>query len=208
MTQYYVVTDTNNLPIAFYNDAIYPANADGSLNASIPKTAITITEAQWTDLVSNQGARQIVNGAIQAYTYVPTETETKSAMTKQVDAERDRRMFGGLMWQNVIYQTDSEAITNILGACQLASLAIAQGAQAGNLRWSNPSSDFYWIAADNSHQKMDAQTVVALAVAVGSFRTTVVYAARTIKDAVQAGTASNITADSTWGFGPYGQALS
>jgi hypothetical protein len=89
MAQHYAVLDANGLPTAFYNDEIYPPNADGTENAAIPAAAVAITEAQWQDCIANNGRRQIVNGVLVVYTPpapapVVPETITEHQFIKQL----------------------------------------------------------------------------------------------------------------------------
>jgi len=78
-----------------------------------------------------------------------------------IDAERDRRVDAGIEFEGVMYQSRAGDRENIAGSAQLAFMAIVAGAQPGDLRWSEPEVDFFWIAADNTRVTMDAQTVVA-----------------------------------------------
>lgn len=99
-----------------------------------------------------------------------------------VDAERDRRIDGGIEFQGVKFQSRTTDRENILGAAQLAFMAAMQGAQPGDLRWSNPDQDFIWIASDNSQVPMDAQTVVAFGKSAAERKQALIFAARQIKD--------------------------
>jgi hypothetical protein len=77
-----------------------------------------------------------------------------------VDGERDRRVSSGFMFQGKLYQSRVEDQKRINGAGTLAAIAIMGGAQAGNLRWHGGTTDFVWIAGDNTLTPMDAQTVI------------------------------------------------
>lgn len=104
-----------------------------------------------------------------------------------VNAERDRRIGAGFTFDfgsgAVEFDSDEQSRENIAGALGLAQLAIAGGAQPGDLRWSNPSVDFAWIAADNSQVTMDAQTCAAFCAAAMGYKGALYMAARAIKDA-------------------------
>ena len=100
----------------------------------------------------------------------------------QVDAERDRRIDAGFTFNGKAYQTRQTDRENIAGAAQIAFMAIVGGAEAGNLRWADPDSDYVWIASDNSLVPMDAQTVVELGRAAAAEKQALIFAARTLKD--------------------------
>lgn len=99
-----------------------------------------------------------------------------------VDAERDRRIDAGVEFQGVLFQSRMTDRENIAGAAQLGFMAVLAGAEAGNLRWSNPNQDFAWIASDNSLVPMDAQTVVAFGKAAAERKQALIFAARQLKD--------------------------
>jgi hypothetical protein len=99
-----------------------------------------------------------------------------------IDAERDRRIDAGVVFNGVRFQTRPADRENVAGATQLATLAVMAGAQAGNLRWHGGASDFAWIAEDNSIVTMDAQTVIAFGQAVAAMKSAHIFAARSLKD--------------------------
>ncbi|WP_430439101.1 hypothetical protein [Shinella sp.] len=108
---------------------------------------------------------------------LPSPTE------EQVDVERDRRISAGFVFAEVIYQSRPEDRENIMGAGTAALGAMMQGALPGNYRWHGGDADFAWIAADNSLNPMDAQTVYAFGLAAMAHKTAHIFAARAIKDA-------------------------
>ena len=55
--KYYGVFDSQGRSQGYYPDDIYPPQPNGDRNASIPATAVEITEAQWKELLSNPQAR-------------------------------------------------------------------------------------------------------------------------------------------------------
>lgn len=87
----YANFDTAGRPLGFYNDDIYPdavtygpapepSEADPqpvapetarTRNAAIPAAAVEITEAQWQDLIGNQGARRWDGQAVVPYVPPP-----------------------------------------------------------------------------------------------------------------------------------------
>lgn len=99
-----------------------------------------------------------------------------------VDVERDRRMAAGVEFNGTLFQSRPSDHENIIGASQLAFMAVAGGAKPGNLRWSDPNQDFTWIAADNSQVPMDAPTVVDLGKAVIARKQALIHAGRQLKD--------------------------
>lgn len=103
------------------------------------------------------------------------------ATSERVNAERDRRMsvfsFGGKT-----YDLGGQALINVSGAGTLALAAIINGAEPGDLRWSDPTSDFVWIAHDNTLTPMDAQTTWAFAQTAAAWRKHCIFKARALKD--------------------------
>jgi hypothetical protein len=99
-----------------------------------------------------------------------------------VDLERDRRINGGFAFEGVQYQSRDTDRENIAGAAQLGFMAIVAGAQAGDLRWHGGSSDFQWIALDNSRVDMDAQTVVEFGKAAATYKQELVFAGSNLKE--------------------------
>lgn len=104
------------------------------------------------------------------------------AMRHAVDAERDRRIAAGFVFNGVLYQSRAEDRENIAGAATAALGAIINGAAAGNYLWHGAASDFVWIAADNSKHKLDAATMYALGQAALAHKQAHIFAARALKD--------------------------
>lgn len=102
--------------------------------------------------------------------------------TDEVDAERDQRIDGGMVWNGVTYQTRPQDRENVAGAATMALAAMVNGAQAGDLRWHGGSEDFVWIAEDNSVHTFDAQTFFAFAQAMAHHKSALIFAARALKD--------------------------
>lgn len=121
----------------------------------------------------------------QTWTIVPLTAGELAAMRqleeRAVDEERDRRMYGGLIFSGHLFQTRPEDQKRIAGAGTLALAAIVQGAEVGDLRWHGGAEDFEWIAADNTVVAMDAQTVFAFGQAAAAWERAHIFAARTIK---------------------------
>ena len=123
---------------------------------------------QW--LINNQGSYTInpyVAPAIQG---------------SDVDIERDRRINNGFMFNGVSYQAAQEDRENISGASQVALEAIMNGAQPGDLYWHGGTTPFVWIAADNSLNPMDAQTMFDFGKSAMSHKQAMIFKARAIKD--------------------------
>ena len=101
---------------------------------------------------------------------------------QDVDAERDRRIDAGVEFYGVMYQSGPDDRENISDAFKLASMAVMDGAQEGDYRWSKPDEDFAWIATDNSLHLMDAPTVVEFGKAAVRRKQALVMAGRQLKD--------------------------
>ena len=55
-------------------------------------------------------------------------------------------------------------------------------------RWADANADFQWIAADNTLLAMDAPTAIAFGQAYMAHERALIFAAKTIKDEISAGT--------------------
>lgn len=139
---------------------VFAYEADGNQDEFIPDGLTAMSE-------------QEVNAHLNPIT-VPTGAD--------VDAERDHRIDAGVEFQGVMFQSRATDRENIAGAAQLGFMAIVGGAQAGDLRWSNPDQDFAWIASDNSLVPMDAHTVVAFGKVAAERKQALIYAGRQLKD--------------------------
>lgn len=142
------------------NGDVYEFESDGSQDEFIPETLIPMTALE---------IEKHLNPIA-----LPTVTD--------VDRERDRRIDAGVEFQGVMFQSRMTDRENIAGAAQLGFMAVVAGAEAGDLRWSNPDQDFAWIASDNSLVPMDAQTVVAFGKAAAERKQALIFAARQLKD--------------------------
>ncbi|CDN54764.1 Hypothetical protein RG1141_CH24260 [Neorhizobium galegae bv. officinalis bv. officinalis str. HAMBI 1141] len=122
-----------------------------------------------------------------------------SPASADVDAERDRRITAGFVFDGVLYQSDKEARENIMGAHKAASDAMMLfGAQAGNFAWRkllDPAGPevFEWIASDNSRVPMDAQTVLRFGYAALAHKASHIFATSDLKsmDPIPADFATN-----------------
>lgn len=139
---------------------VYAFALDGSEDAFIPSGLLDMTAAE-VELHINP-------------VWQPTAAD--------VDVERDRRMAAGVEFKGSLFQSRPSDHENIIGAAQLAFMAVASGAKQGNLRWSDPNRDFTWIAADNSLVPMDAPAVVELGKAVIARKQSLIHAGRQLKD--------------------------
>src|SRR5690606_3160953 len=113
-----------------------------------------------------------------------------------VDAERDRRIATGFVFGGMAYQCDPRSQQNIIAKGAQAKFAVLAGAQEGDLRWADPSTDFGWIATDNSLTPMDAQTMSAFADAADLWVSSHIFAGRAIKDMDPI--PADYTSDSYW----------
>lgn len=59
--QYFGIFDRQGLPLAFYNDDVWPVG-------KIPSGAVKISEAVWREFITNQGRRKWTGGKIAEYT--------------------------------------------------------------------------------------------------------------------------------------------
>ncbi|MEQ9132635.1 MAG: DUF4376 domain-containing protein [Salinisphaeraceae bacterium] len=110
-------------------------------------------------------------------------TPSPQRARRQVNAERDRRINAGFTFDGVAYQSGPEDRENIQGAYSSALTAIlVDGAQPGDLRWTDPDNDFEWIAVDNSMVPMDAHQVLAFGIAAKEHKQNHIFAARALKD--------------------------
>jgi hypothetical protein len=120
----------------------------------------------------------VVTNGVPKYVWT---TSVKVPTADEVNAERDKRIATGFQFAGKSYAMDNESKARIIGAATLAGFAIAAGAQTGNYRWHGGSSDFVWIADDNSLTRMDAQTCFAFGQAAAAWETKLIFAARVIK---------------------------
>lgn len=98
-----------------------------------------------------------------------------------VDAERDRRIEAGFTFNGKGYQSRVQDQKRIAGAGTLALAAMVAGAQVGNYRWHGGTTDFAWIAADNSLTVMDAQTCLQFGQVAARHESEHVFAGKALK---------------------------
>lgn len=98
-----------------------------------------------------------------------------------VNAERDRRISGGFIFEGHEYQTRTEDRENIAGASTNALAAIMGGAQPGDYYWHGGTEPFRWIDLSNETVEMDAQTMFAFGQAAAAWKQAHIFAARDIK---------------------------
>lgn len=129
--------------------------------------------------LSPQHAQQIFEesqGAV-GDAWVPTR--------RDVNVERDLRIGRGFQFQingePHAFDSDPASITNIMGATQMATMAIINGAQANDLQWAGDGVDFVWITADDNEVSMDAPTVQNLGLAAAFWKKSHILAARVLK---------------------------
>lgn len=112
------------------------------------------------------------------------EPQPQPVVTKeQVDAERDRRIVSGFVFNGVRFQSRPEDRENIMGASTAALDAKVNGVQPGDLHWhGDPQNPFAWIAEDNSIVPMDAFTVFAFGKTALAHKQAHIFAARYLKN--------------------------
>lgn len=119
--------------------------------------------------------------------------------TADVDAERERRLGAGFLFNGKCFQGRTVDLINITGAVAAASMAIANGATAGDYRWANPEEDFCWIVSDNSLVPLDAPSVVQMGQTAMGFVAAHMMAARLIKDRITGGEViTDVVDNSLW----------
>jgi hypothetical protein len=165
----------------YYKSHFVQTSPDGP---KIEKTIRNIIEIWWADVirqalkhVERYEARQkgpfslpvTENGA----PVVPVEE--KPITFDQVNAERDRRM-ATVMFDGKLYDT------NTSGLASLALAAIMNGAQPGDLRWSDPDTDFAWVSLNNERTPMDAQTCWAFTQTAEEHKKAMILKASNLKD--------------------------
>ena len=106
----------------------------------------------------------------------------KPRPTRQdVNAERDRRLEEDFTFNSVVFQADKTSQQRLEKARVSALAAKASGAQPGDYRWHGRAIDFFWIAKDNSHVNMDADTVIQFGNALAAREGLLIAAADTVK---------------------------
>ena len=121
-------------------------------------------------------AEQRANAAAIVAAFDPTAPTDEEVM-----AERSRRL-KTISFNAAVFDFDTTSQQNISAAFSLALAAVLQGAQPGDLKWSDPDYDFAWIDANNKPVPMDAPTVVAFGKAAAEWKSAHIYAARALKD--------------------------
>ncbi|MCK7581853.1 MAG: DUF4376 domain-containing protein [Chromatiales bacterium] len=96
----------------------------------------------------------------------------KGELCAQINAERDRRLAGGVDQAGHRFDTDPKSVQRISGAVQLVAL--------------DPTYATDWITADNAIVHLDAAALIGLGQAVGAHEAACILAARQAKDAVLA----------------------
>ena len=207
----YATFDQNGLPTGFYSEEVHgplklpiygPPGDDGvkpvigerdNPACMIPREAIAISEAHWQEFQENQGKRRWDGSQPMPYTPAPPQ-----ATAEQVDAERERRIAEGFVFEGSLFQARAQDLRNINGAATAAGIAFMKGATPFDLRWADPNHDFVWIRADNELVPMDAQTVIAFGKTAMAWVSAMTLAGRTIKDRLIAGEDLDITNPGLW----------
>lgn len=89
-------------------------------------------------------------------TFSPPATQTAPITGADVSIERDRRMFGSFVYAGKVFDCSEKSLLKMTGAVMSATIAIAEGALAGDYRWHGEETDFTWTANDDSELKLDA----------------------------------------------------
>lgn len=107
----------------------------------------------------------------------------RAPTSEAVDAERDRRIRAGFLWDGHGFDYDTASQARILGAAQMAVIAKGAGAQPGDYGWAGGGA-FGWISADNGIVPLDVDDMIAMGIAAASHERAHIFAARAIKEAV------------------------
>jgi hypothetical protein len=86
------------------------------------------------------------------------------------------------MFEGVKFQARIEDQKRITGASILATIAVMNGAQVGDYRWHGGTSDFVWIADDNSLVIMDAFDIINFGKKAAEWESNHVFAAYALKE--------------------------
>ncbi|QIG76099.1 putative tail fiber assembly protein [Rhizobium phage RHph_I4] len=164
------------------NDPVLNPDRDENGAFLIPDYATQIKPPE----AQTGNARVFVNGA---WGYVPLSDPDEEPSpdpvppsSEDVNRERDWRINYGFIFNGIRFQSDVDARENIAGAAQAAFGAmVLGGAQAGNLRWSDPDNDFQWIAEDNTRIPMDAPTMYQFGLAALRHKSAHIFAANDLK---------------------------
>lgn len=101
----------------------------------------------------------------------------------EVDLERDRRTALGFYYKGHLMQARPADIDNMTGAAFRAFISISQGETIpGDLRWSDPDSDFGWIDADNEILPIDAFDMIEMGTLAMKHKKDHIFAARDLKN--------------------------
>ena len=114
-----------------------------------------------------------------------------------INAEKERRIALGFMFDGLLYQSDPTSIRNINGASTGALVAKAAGADGASTMWAAGGTEFSWISADNTKVPMSPDTVLSFGMAALAHVDAHTKAARVLKDDPQV----DYTDDNHWPSG-------
>jgi hypothetical protein len=150
-------------------------NKDSSITAVINGVSWFVPNGSVNNIRGALAAWEADGNAIEEYV-------DPDILPPSVDSERDRRIDAGFTFNGIKYDSDTAARENLSGAATAALSAIIAGATAGDYNWLDPSSEFEWIAQDNTRIPLDAQSTFALGQAALSHKSAHIFAARALKD--------------------------
>ncbi len=188
MIKYYATFDADGFPAAFFNDGVFPdvvefgpvpapTEADPApvapelsrtRNPKIPAAAVSITHAQWRELIDNQGGRRWGGEGVVAYAPPPPLIDLMAYAAAVHTACRD----GGVTIGGMLVKTDAESRGLINGAYALIEVR------------PDASIDF---KASSGWVTLDAATMRAIAVAVGTWVQLCYTAYRAVSDGIASG---------------------
>lgn len=122
----------------------------------------------------------------------------KTYSWSDVMSERDDRIRSNFIWNGHEIQSREDDRENILGASTLATVAIMNGAQPGDVFWADANTPFTWIVANNSIITLDAFQMVDMGRKALEHKKFLIYKAKTIKDQVEVDPTINPANNALW----------
>ena len=141
--------------------------------AYLPASTPENPHIETSEVIENPADWIVANGVVSRSVIVTPD---------MVDAERDRRIAAGFMFNGKMIDFDQVSKENITGAGAMAGTALAMGAVAGDLYWHGGTEPFSWITADNTKLDLDAHQMFAMSQAAGNHVTAFFFAGRNLKD--------------------------
>lgn len=168
----------------------YAIITNGTVENVVKATPEYAAERGWVEAPNEVSPGWLYDGA----TFTPPEPDP---ITKeQVNAERDRRIAAGFMWNGKTFQSDRDSRENIAGAATSAVSFIVSGGSPDEVYWQSPDVPFVWIAMDNAEVQMTPAQVIDFGNTAMAHKKAHIFAARTLKDMLEI--PSDYTDDKYW----------